>query len=318
MSRPPPLDAECAAARVALPQLPALEPGTIGAFRAALAASAPGDAELAGHGAFTISERAVPGLQPGDPAVTLLACLPRSATPVPVLYYVHGGGMVSGTSRHGLPEIMRLATALGAAVVSVEYRLAPETPDPGPLHDCYAGLLGMLASAADFGIDPDRVVLVGRSAGGGLAAGVALLCRDRRGPAVLGQLLIYPMLDDRDNTPSTYQLAGLPTWNRTANQVGWGALLGTARGGPDVSPYAAPARADDLAGLPPTYVDVGSCDTFRDEDVTFAGRIWAAGGAAELHVWPGGFHGFDGVAPEAALSRGAFDARLGWLRRLLG
>jgi acetyl esterase/lipase len=126
------------------------------------------------------------------------------------------------------------------------------------------------------------------------------------------------MLDDRNDTPSAHQMAGLPMWNRQANEVGWTALLGDARGGPDVSPYAAPARAEDLSGLPPTFVDVGSTDTFRSEDVDYAERIWRAGGEAELHVWPGGFHGFGGIAPEARISRAAAVARQNWLARLVG
>jgi acetyl esterase/lipase len=127
-----------------------------------------------------------------------------------------------------------------------------------------------------------------------------------------------PRLDDRNDSPSVHQMAELPMWNRQANEVGWTALLGDARGGPDVSPYAAPARATDLSGLPPTFVDVGSADSFRDEDVDYASRIWLAGGDAELHVWPGGYHGSDGIAPHAALSRSAVAARADWLRRLLG
>ena len=160
-------------------------------------------------------------------------------------------------------------------------------------------------------------MLVGGSAGGGLAAAVALLARDRGGPALAGQLLMCPMLDDRNDTPSARQMADLPMWNRKANEVGWTALLGSARGGPDVSPYAAPARAEDLSGLPPTFIDVGSTDTFRDEDVDYAERIWLAGGVAELHVWPGGFHGFGGIAPNAGIPKAAVAARVDWLRRLL-
>jgi acetyl esterase/lipase len=160
-------------------------------------------------------------------------------------------------------------------------------------------------------------VLVGGSAGGGLAAALALLARDRRGPALAGQLLMCPMLDDRNDTPSAHQMAGGRTWNRQDNHVGWTALLGAARGGPDVPPHAAPARAADLSGLPPTYIDVGSVDTFRDEDVDYATRIWQAGGVAELHVWPGGFHGFDGMAPHARISQAAVSARASWLRRVL-
>jgi len=202
-------------------------------------------------------------------------------------------------------------------VVSVEYRLAPETPHPGPIDDCYAGLLWTAAHADELGFDPDRMIVAGGSAGGGLAAALALRARDQSGPALLGQMLIYPMLDDRNDTPSAHQMAGLGGWDHSANEFGWTALLGERRGAPDVSPYAAPARADDLSGLPPAFIDVGSAETFRDEDVAYASRIWQAGGRAELHVWPGGFHGFDGIAPHAAVSQAAVAARADWLARLL-
>lgn len=203
-------------------------------------------------------------------------------------------------------------------MVSVEYRLAPENPHPAPVEDCYAGLRWIAERGAEIGMDTDRLVVAGGSAGGGLAAGVALMCRDRGGPQLRGQLLQCPMLDDRNDTPSAHQMRGRGVWDQSANRVGWTALLGAARGGPDVSPYAAPARAGDLSGLPPAFIDVGSAETFRDEDVDYAGRIWRAGGAAELHVWPGGFHGFAMMAPDAALSRAAGDAQVGWLRRVLG
>jgi acetyl esterase/lipase len=130
-------------------------------------------------------------------------------------------------------------------------------------------------------------------------------------------MLICPMLDDRNNTPSSLQMAGLDVWDHALNEMGWTALLGERCGGPGVSPYAAPARATDLSGLPPAFIDVGSAETFRDEDITYAVRIWQTGGQAELHVWPGGFHGFDLMVPQAVLSQEAKRARLRWLRRML-
>ena len=224
--------------------------------------------------------------------------------------------MVLGTCRDNLDRVLDLAGPVGAAVVSVEYRRAPETPHPGPVEDCYVGLVWLAGHAAELGVDRDRIVVAGGSAGGGLAAGVALLSRDRRGPALTGQLLCCPMIDDRNDTPSAHQMADQPMWNRSANEVGWTALLGEQRGTAGVSPYAAPARADDLSGLPPAYIDVGSTDTFRDEDVDYASRIWLAGGVAELHVWPGGYHGFEGIAQQAGISQAAVAARSDWLRRL--
>lgn len=268
------------------------------------------------EGHFTVEERLVPGPE-GSPDVSLLICLPQGhSSPVGALYHIHGGGMVIGDNRTGTPYMLELAKELGIAVVSVEYRLAPETPHPGPVGDCYAGLVWTAENAEELGIDPAQIVVVGASAGGGLSAAVALLSRDRQGPTLLGQLLICPMLDDRNNSYSALQMEGVGFWDRSSNLAGWTALLGEARGSDDVSPYAAPARATDLSGLPPTFIDVGSAETFRDEDVAYANGIWQAGGIAELHVWPGGFHGFDGLAPHTALSQAAKAARLDWLRRL--
>ncbi|WP_372662656.1 alpha/beta hydrolase [Amycolatopsis kentuckyensis] len=279
----------------------------------------PTDEILSHGGAYRVEERAVPG-PAGEPDISLLLCLPKdAATPAPAIYHIHGGGMIVGDNRFGLAEMVDLAEPLGLAVVSVEYRLAPETPHPGPVEDCYAGLVWVSENACELGIDPGRVVVGGASAGGGLAAGVTLLARDRNGPAVLARLLLSPMLDDRNDSPSARQMRGLGIWDSSSNETGWNALLGDGvRGGPDVSPYAAPARAADLSGLPPTFVDVGSAETFRDEDVAHASRLWQAGCDVELHVWPGGFHGFDVVVPHAVLSQDAIAARAAWLRRQLG
>ena len=158
---------------------------------------------------------------------------------------------------------------------------------------------------------------MGASAGGCLAAATALLARDRGGPTLAGQLLLSPMLDDRADSPASVQTAGTGTWDRGWSQVAWRALLGSDAGGAGTSPFAAPARATDLSGLPPTFVDVGSAEPFRDEAVDYAARIWRAGGSAELHVWPGAFHGFDVFAPGARLSLAARAARTDWTRRLL-
>lgn len=276
------------------------------------------DEQLRCGGRFELTERSIPG--PADaPDVSLLVCRPLgSPSPTPAFYYVHGGGMVMGGNRVGVPEYpLQWAMEFGAAVVSVEYRVAPETQHPGPVEDCYAGLAWTAEHADELGIDASRIVLTGVSAGGGLAAATALLARDRGGPALAGQVLICPMLDDRNDTASALQMDGHGVWDRRSNLLGWRALLGEACGGPDVSPYAAPGRADDLSGLPPTFLDVGSAETFRDEVVSYASRIWQAGGEAELHVWAGGFHGFDSMAPAAAVSADARDARVRWLARLL-
>jgi acetyl esterase/lipase len=309
---PPPFDPELAAALAELRQrLPASF--TADMIPALREGSREQRLELAGlrmDGRFEVEERAVPG-PAGAPDVTVLIC--RPAAPAGVLYYLHGGGMIMGDHRgQRVGEMLGWAAELDLALVSVDYRLAPENPFPAPVEDCYAGLLW---TAEHFGAAP--VVLVGVSAGGGLAAATALLARDRGGPVPAGQMLLSPMLDDRNDSFSARQMAGLGVWDQGSNALGWTALLGAARGGPDVSPYAAPARAEDLSGLPPAYLDVGSAETFRDEDIAYASRIWQAGGRAELHVWPGCFHGFDAMAPEAAISREARAARVRWLHRLL-
>lgn len=316
----PPFDPEIATALDALAGLipPALTADMIPLLRQPNPALPPAtDEELSQGGAFAVTTRSVPGPE-GAPDVEVIVCLPTGVSaPTAAVLHTHGGGMIIGDARTGLAEIMEWAAALQLAVVSVEYRLAPETPHPGPVEDCYAALVWTARNAAGLGVDPDRIVVAGASAGGGLAAALALMARDRADVSLAGQLLIYPMLDDRNETFSAHQMRGVGVWDQVSNDTGWTALLGEDRGGPDVSPYAAPARATDLSGLPPAFIDVASTETFRDEDVAYASRIWQAGGVAELHVWPGGCHGFDAFAPEARISREARAARLRWLRELL-
>lgn len=316
----PAIDPECAvgleAIRAALPD--ELTSETILQFRETTRRlAAVSDDVLCRDGAFGLAELRVPGPE-GDPDIALLVCLPTvGEAPFPTIYNIHGGGMISGDARSALAGVLDFAAPLGIAVVSVEYRLAPEHPYPAPVEDCYAGLKWTVDHADQLGIDPGRIVVAGGSAGGGLAAGVALLARDRNGPALLGQLLMAPMLDDRNDTVSAIQMTGSGVWDRAANRVGWQALLGERVDSSTVPPYAAPARATDLSGLPPTLIDVGSAETFRDEAITYAARICQAGGSAELHLWPGGFHGYDFAAPDATLSQATNRARQDWLRRLL-
>ncbi|MEU6538400.1 alpha/beta hydrolase [Streptomyces sp. NPDC047000] len=319
----PRLDPELGAALASLGDLSKrrLVPGNLAAQRERDAASRPRPtaALLRADGRFAVEELSVPGLD-GGPDVTLVHARPADATgPLPVLYYMHGGGMIMGNAWSVLPKILRDWSApLGLAVVSVEYRLAPDAVYPKPLEDCRAGLLWTTGHADELGIDGERVIIGGKSAGGGLAAALTLLGRDRGdGPPPIGQLLLCPMLDDRLDTLSAHQLAGTGIWDRTSTALAWQAYLGDLYGTPDLPPYAAAARADDLSGLPPTYIDAGSAEMFRDENVAYARAIWGAGGDAELHVWPGAFHGFDSVAPAAALSRQARETRTRWLSRVL-
>ena len=235
--------------------------------------------------------------QAGDVPVRVYQ--PANARPGgPAVLWVHGGGYIFGT---GLDEDARLngwADAFGCRIVSVEYRLAPEAPYPGPLEDCYTALTWM---ADELPIDRRHIVVVGQSAGGGLAAGLALLARDRGEVPLAYQLLIYPMIDDRNITPSSSLNAVV--WSPGANVLGWRAYLGDRYGTDDVPIYAAPSRATDLSGLPPTFLCVGTLDVFRDEDIAYAGRLMEAGVPTELHVYPGAPHGFEIFAPAARVSR---------------
>jgi acetyl esterase/lipase len=188
---------------------------------------------------------------------------------------------------------------------------------PGRRARRYRGLVWATGHADEPGIDPARLVVAGASAGGGLAAGVTLMARDRGGPAIAAQVLSCPMLDHRNTTGSSRQYSGGPgVWTREMNEFGWRSLLGDLAG-QDVPAYASPALAEDLGGLPATYIDAATAEVFRDEDVEYASRIWAAGGQAELHVWAGGFHGFDALFPQARLSTAARNTRSDWLARIL-
>lgn len=263
-------------------------------------------------------EFTAPGLD-GAPDVALSIFRPSAAPAAasPCVYWIHGGGMVLGDRYAMIEPPLEWVELLAVTVVSVEYRLAPEHGGTDLVDDCYAGLTWVAKHAGDLGIDPCRIVVSGGSAGGGLAAGVTLMARDRQDPEILGQLLVCPMLDHRNVTASSAQYDGdYGFWTRTMNELGWRAVLGDTPG-EQVPAYVSPALASDLSGLPPTYIDAGSAEVFRDEDVAYATGIWAAGGQAELHIWAGGFHGFDLLAPAARVSAAARAARNDWLTRLL-
>ncbi len=240
---------------------------------------------------------------------------PEASGPLPCLFSIHGGGYVMGTRLMDDPMHRAYCGSLGIVGASVEYRLSPETPYPGPLEDCYDGLAWVMANAADLGIDPDRVGIYGGSAGGGLAAGLALLVRDRDEFDIAFQTLICPMLDDRQITPSS-QLEGLDIWSRDSNEFGWRAYLGPRYADPALPIYAAPARAKDLSRLPPAYIAVGTIDGFRDEDVDYATRLNQAGVPCELHVYPGGPHGYQMFPFTEMSQQSALDVTR-WLRRQL-
>lgn len=265
--------------------------------------------------AIAVSERTVPGPQ-GAPDVRILLYLPATA-PGGALLWIHGGGYVLGSADQDDLLVKGLVSSVGCAVVSVDYRLAPETPFPGAVEDCYAALRWLYAQAGELGVEAGRIAIGGASAGGGLAAGLGLLTRDRAEVPLAFQLLIYPMLDDRTAVATDLPpYVGEYVWTPQANHFGWTALLGQAPGGPGVSPYAAAARAQRLEGLPPTYLSVGALDLFLEENLEYARRLLRAGVPTELHVYPGAFHGFN-MAADARVSQAFVRDQLAALTRAL-
>lgn len=285
------VDPELVAGLAMLPQLD-FSAVDIVAVRAGLAAMR-GGAPVVDVPEVVTEEIMVPG-PAGAPDVRVVVHRPRDAAGVvPAILHIHGGGYVIGEPSVGDVANKAVVRELGCAIFSVDYRLAPETVHPGPVEDCYAALVYMAGNAAALGLDATRIGVMGESAGGGLAAGLALLARDRGGPVLAFQHLIYPMIDDRTGVSSEpHPHTGEFVWRPQDNRFGWGALLGTAPGGEAVSPYAAAARAEDLSRLPPAFIAVGTLDLFVEEDIEYARRLVRAGVPVELHVYPGAYHGF--------------------------
>jgi acetyl esterase/lipase len=259
-----------------------------------------------------VRDTTVPG--PSDaPDVPVRIYTPANLeAPVPGLVYIHGGGFVLGDLDMFHAHVLRLADELGIVIVSVDYRLAPEHPFPAPVEDCYAALKWVAAKAEELGIDPARIGVGGESAGGGLTAGTVLLARDRGGPELCFQYLGIPELDDRLDTESMRDYVDTPLWNRPNAIFSWASYLGPEPG--DVSPYAAPARATDLAGLPPAFVTTCQYDPLRDEGIEYARRLAHAGVPTELRHYPATFHGSSFIE-SAAITRRMFADEVEALRR---
>jgi triacylglycerol lipase len=269
--------------------------------------------------AVTCVERFIPGA-PGDPDVRILLYTPpgHAAGLRPAVLEMHGGGYILGTAEMGDPANRMTALALDCIVVSVDYRLAPETAWPGSLNDNYAGLCWMAENAAELGIDPARIAISGGSAGGGHAAALALHARNAGGPAICFQLIDYPMLDDRTAASADpHPYAGEFVWTPEHNHLGWKSLLGVEPGSDGVHETAAPARAEDLSGLPPAFISIGTLDLFLEESLEYTRRLTRAGVPVELYVVPGAFHG-SGMAFEAPQSKQVAQLRMQALARGLG
>lgn len=240
-----------------------------------------------------------------------------SSKPLPVIIHIHGGGFVMGSPEMKDVENRHFASELKCAIYSVNYRLAPEAPHPAALEDIYSVLVWLHANAGALGLDSARIGIKGESGGGGLAAGVALYARDRQGPRFAFQHLIYPMIDDRSAVrKDLYPHVGEFVWTQANNYFGWRSLLGSEPGAAGVSPYAAAARAEDVSGLPPTFISVGGLDLFLEENLTYADRLGRAGVPVEFHLYPRAFHGFY-RAPNARVTRQAEHDTREALRRFL-
>lgn len=286
------VDPDLREAIAALPDLSGLSTESLPDIRQNLAAVTPLDPPVG------LSVERVSLSVPGDaPDITGLLHRPATPGPHPAILNLHGGGFVAGTAEREDAAMRSLALALDAVILSISYRLAPETPFPGALDDAFAALSWLHDQAGRLAIDPARIAVRGVSAGGGLAAGLALCVRDRKGPNISFLSLVYPMLDDRTEA---HAVAGKYVWPIAANRFGWSSYLG----GIDPVPiYAAPGRAENLEGMPPTFIATGSIDLFAEEDMRFAQLLLRSGVPTELHVYPGAYHGFVLIAASGVAQR---------------
>lgn len=266
-----------------------------------------------------VKNTSVPGYN-DDPDIPVRVYTPLKSdtqSPRPCLLCIHGGGMWTGSLDSEHATFARFARDLNAVVVSVDYRLAPENPYPAGLHDCFAALQWCYKHAQNLGIDSQQISIYGGSAGGGLAIGLALFSRDNNGPHIQNLMALYPMIDDTNSTPSSYQIdgTGAGAWDRSDNIEGWRWYLADAK--PDI--YSSPARAsiDELEGLPPMYIDIGTLDLFRDESLAFVSKLCTAGNNVEFHLIPHMFHGGENVKPDADISRRMWDCRINYLQRVM-
>jgi len=271
------------------------------------------------HTDWTHSEHAVPAST--GHTISLSVFKPSTAHSIlPVLFFVHGGGMVSGDRFSNIPSLMDLVQELPCAIASIEYRLAPETPAPGGAEDCFDGIVWLSSNAAALGVDAARIIVCGSSGGAPLSAAACMMIRDRQVSIapIKAQMLLAPMLDDRGNTLSDQQFEYGTMWNGATNRAAWNHALAGQRGTNRVTAYQVPARATDLSHLPQAYIDAAECELFRDQAVDFATNMWRSGSSCELHIWPGGIHLFDAVNnPEIPVVGAAIAAKRAWLMRMM-
>jgi len=250
-----------------------------------------------------VSNRTIPGPE-GGPEIAVRIYKPKDcgSEKLPGILWIHGGGLLFGNMDSATQWPVRLADQIRCVSIVFNYRLAPEHPYPAGLEDSYAALVWVAQNAEELGIDVDKIVVGGESAGGGLAAALTLLARDRKGPKIFFQMPLYPMIDDRNITSSSYEITHGGSWNRVANISAWEMYLKNYKG-QEIPIYAAPARAMDLSSLPPAFTFIGDLDVFRDETIDYSQRLMQAGVPVELHVYPGGIHGFEIFFNETEISK---------------
>ena len=296
------IDPELAAGLAGFPPFEELTADTLPQMREMMSGLARVQIEETPQDGVSFTEEFVPG-SAGGPDVRVLTYRPANARePLPVFLHIHGGGLVLGSPEIRHASSIHIARRFECLVVSVDYRLAPETRYPGAIEDCYAALSWLHEGAAALAIDRNRIIIGGESAGAGLAAALAILARDRGRIPVAYQLLIYPMLDDRTCVTGDHPHVGHFVWTQANNRFGWSSYLGHPPGGECAAAYAAASRCDNLAGLPPAFIAAGSLDLFLEEDIDYARRLIRAGVPAELHIYPGAFHAFDLIA-DAGVSK---------------
>ncbi|NOU88253.1 alpha/beta hydrolase fold domain-containing protein [Paenibacillus sp. LMG 31460] len=249
-----------------------------------------------------IIDRKITGAGNQEMLIKIFEPVQRDETNLPVLLWIHGGGYVLGHPNGEQSLCESFVKAANCIVISPDYRLAPEHPFPAAIEDCYAALKWIIGAAEEWNIDLSRIAIGGGSAGGGLTAALALMARDKGGPPICFQMPLYPMIDDRNVTPSSHEITDLAVWNRANNLAAWKMYLGEHADG-DISPYAAPIRAKDLTGLPPTYTCVGQLDPFRDETIEYVARLAQTGVDVEFQLYPGCYHAFEHVVPDAEVSQ---------------
>ncbi|MGO4270930.1 alpha/beta hydrolase [Paenibacillus sp. TAF58] len=261
-----------------------------------------------------ITDRMISGAAKQEMLIKIFEPVQRDETKLPALLWIHGGGYVLGHPNGEESLCESFVNAANCVVISLDYRLAPEHPFPAAIEDCYAALVWMTSAAYELNIDLSRIAIGGGSAGGGLTAALALMARDQGGPFICFQMPLYPMIDDRNITPSSHEITDPSVWNRANNLAAWKMYLGEHADG-DISPYAAPIRAESLTGLPPTYTCVGQLDPFRDETIEYVARLAQAGVDVEFQLYPGCYHAFEHVVPHAEISQRARNGYMDALAR---